>query len=60
MAKTKKRSVHYVDNAKFSNAVVDYCTVVEKARKDNEEIPEYTIRLAVKEEAPILAEFMRV
>ena len=39
MAKTKKRSVHYVDNAKFSNAVVDYCTVVEKARKDNEEIP---------------------
>ena len=39
MAKTKKRSVHYVDNAKFSNAVVAYCTVVEKARKDNEEIP---------------------
>ena len=39
MARTKKRSVHYVDNAKFSGAVVDYCTIVEKARKDNEEIP---------------------
>lgn len=39
MARTKKRSVHYVDNAKFSSAVVDYCTIVEKARKDNEEIP---------------------
>ena len=39
MARTKKRSVHYVDNAKFSSAVVDYCTIVEEARKENDEIP---------------------
>ena len=39
MARTKRRSVHYVDNAKFSGAVVDYCTVVEQARKKNKEIP---------------------
>jgi len=39
MGKTKRRSVHYVDNSKFSGAVVDYCTIVEKARKCNEEIP---------------------
>ena len=39
MARTKKRSVHYVDNAKFSSAVVDYCTIVEQARKKNKEIP---------------------
>ena len=39
MARTKRRSVHYVDNAKFSGAVVDYCTIVEKARSKNEEIP---------------------
>ena len=38
MARTKRRSVHYVDNAKFSGAVVDYCTIVEKARKTKEEI----------------------
>ena len=39
MARTKRRSVHYVDNAKFSGAVVEYCTIVEKARKTKEEIP---------------------
>ena len=42
MARTKKRSVHYVDNAKFSSAVVDYCTIVEQARKENTEIPKVT------------------
>ncbi len=39
MARKKRRSVHYVDNAKFSGAVVDYCTIVEKARKQKTEIP---------------------
>ena len=39
MARTKKRSVHYVDNAKFSTAVVDYCTIVEKAKSNKKEIP---------------------
>ena len=39
MARTKKRSVLYVDNAKFSTAVVDYCTIVEKARSNEKEIP---------------------
>ena len=37
MARTKRRSVHYVDNAKFSGAVVDYCTIVEQARKKNKD-----------------------
>ena len=46
MARTKKRSVHYVDNAKFSTAVVDYCTIVEKARKDKTEIPKVTDYIA--------------
>lgn len=30
----KKQSVHYVDNKKFSQAVVDYCTELETARRE--------------------------
>ena len=43
MARTKKRSVHYVDNAKFSTAVVDYCTIVEKAKSNKKKFPKYQI-----------------
>ncbi len=39
MARQKRKSIHYVDNAKFSSAVVDYCTIVESAKKQKEEIP---------------------
>ena len=30
----KKRSIHYVNNADFSQAVVDYVRVVNEARKN--------------------------
>lgn len=30
----KKQSVHYVDNKRFSQAVVDYCAELEQARKE--------------------------
>jgi hypothetical protein len=30
----KKQSIHYVDNKRFSQAVVDYCTELELARKE--------------------------
>lgn len=30
----KKQSVHYVDNKRFSQAVVDYCTELSKAREE--------------------------
>ena len=39
MARTKKRSVHYVDNSKFSTAVVEYCTIAEKSKSTKTEIP---------------------
>ena len=35
----KKRSIHYVNNADFSKAVLDYVTIVNKARKSKTEIP---------------------
>ena len=35
----KKRSIHYVNNADFSQAVVNYVTVVNEARTNNKEIP---------------------
>ena len=30
----KKQSIHYVDNKRFSQAVVDYCTELDQARKE--------------------------
>ena len=35
----KKRSIHYVNNADFSQAVVDYVTEANKARNNNSSIP---------------------
>ena len=39
MAKTKRQSIHYVNNADFSQAVVDYVTTVNEARENNKTIP---------------------
>jgi len=42
MARQKRLNIHYVNNAQFSQAVVDYCTLVEEAKKDGKEIPKVT------------------
>ena len=51
MARTKRKSIHYVNNKEFSQAVVDYCTVVREA-KDNKEIlpvvPDYIAECFLK------------
>ena len=39
MARTKRKSIHYVNNAEFSQAVVDYVTLVEQAKKSQTTIP---------------------
>jgi len=39
MARSKRQSIHYVNNADFSQAVVDYVRTVDDARKNNTEIP---------------------
>lgn len=39
MARTKRKSIHYVNNADFSQAVVDYVTLVEQAKKSQTTIP---------------------
>tara|TARA_A100001515_G_C4590786_1_gene215888 strand:+ start:260 stop:850 length:591 start_codon:yes stop_codon:yes gene_type:complete len=39
MARTKRKSIHYVNNADFSQAVVDYVTLVEQAKKSKTTIP---------------------
>ena len=39
MARTKRKSIHYVNNADFSQAVVDYVTLVEQAKKSQTAIP---------------------
>ena len=39
MAKNKKKNIHYVNNAEFSQAVVDYVKIVENAKSKNKEIP---------------------
>ena len=36
---SKRQSIHYVNNADFSQAVVDYVTVVENAKKNKTSIP---------------------
>jgi len=36
---SKKENVHYVNNAQFSQSVVDYVTLVREAEKDNNPIP---------------------
>ena len=39
MAKTKRQSVHYVNNKEFSQAVVDYCTEVKQAKENKQPLP---------------------
>ena len=39
MARSKRASIHYVNNADFSQAVVDYVKEVEKAKEDNQSLP---------------------
>lgn len=39
MARTKRKSIHYVNNKEFSQAVVDYCTVVREAKENKEILP---------------------
>jgi len=39
MARQKKQSIHYVNNAEFSQAVVDYVTIVNECQENNTEVP---------------------
>lgn len=39
MARSKRQSIHYVNNAEFSQAVVDYVSTVNEARENNKTIP---------------------
>ena len=39
MARSKRQSIHYVNNADFSQAVVDYVRTVDDARKNKTDIP---------------------
>ena len=39
MARQKRASIHYVNNAEFSQAVVDYVTIVEEAKKESQVLP---------------------
>lgn len=46
MARQKRKSIHYVNNADFSQAVVEYVGTVNEARKNNTEIPKVTDYIA--------------
>ena len=39
MARTKRAAIHYVNNAGFSQAVVDYVTVLQEAKKEERQLP---------------------
>jgi hypothetical protein len=39
MARTKRASIHYVNNADFSQAVVDYVKTVQEAKKQDQKLP---------------------
>lgn len=39
MARSKRASAHYVNNADFSQAVVDYVMTVQEAKKNEEQLP---------------------
>ena len=39
MARSKRASIHYVNNADFSQAVVDHVKEVEEAKKNKEQLP---------------------
>ena len=42
----KKRNIHYVNNADFSYAVVEYVKTAESAKKGNKEVPKVTDYIA--------------
>ena len=42
----KKRNIHYVNNADFSHAVVEYVKTAERAKKGNKEVPKVTDYIA--------------
>jgi hypothetical protein len=46
MARQKRQSIHYVNNADFSQAVVEYVTRVNEARENNKDIPLVTDYIA--------------
>ena len=46
MARNKRQSIHYVNNADFSAAVVEYVTEVRKAKAKNEQLPIVTDYIA--------------
>jgi len=46
MARTKRKSIHYVNNADFSQAVVDYVKEADEAKKNNKDIPKVTNYIA--------------
>ena len=46
MARAKRKSIHYVNNADFSQAVVDYVTLSNEAKNNNEKIPKVTNYIA--------------
>ena len=46
MARTKRASIHYVNNADFSQAVVEYVTLVQEAKKNNQQLPVVTDYIA--------------
>ena len=46
MAKSKRASIHYVNNDDFSQAVVDYVKTVQEAKKNNEQLPIVTNYIA--------------
>jgi hypothetical protein len=39
MIKSKRQSIHYVNNKDFSQAVVDYCTEVQEAKDNGKQLP---------------------
>ena len=41
MARSKRKSIHYVNNADFSQAVVDYVTIVEQSKKIKTKFQKY-------------------
>jgi len=42
----KKRNIHYVNNADFSHAVVEYVKIAESAKKNKKEVPKVTDYIA--------------
>ena len=42
----KKKSIHYVNNAEFSQAVVDYCTDLKDCKESGADLPRITNYIA--------------